>query len=52
MYSLGILFLEMCRGPYKTEMERRTELTEFRTENYVIPPDIRFISLEQVKLNQ
>ena len=30
MYSLGIIFFEMCHTPFDTEMERRIELTKLR----------------------
>jgi len=37
MYSLGVIFYEMCYGPYETDAERAHELTQIRRKDFTIP---------------
>lgn len=39
LYSLGIIFFEMCYRPLTTNMERAEVLTRLRSENVIMPND-------------
>ncbi|CAH3159577.1 unnamed protein product [Pocillopora meandrina] len=39
LYSLGIIFFEMCYKPFKTSMERVKVLGNLRTEGIIFPTD-------------
>lgn len=38
LYSLGIIFFEMCHGPFSTNMERVETLAALRSSKVIIPP--------------
>lgn len=40
LYSLGIIFFEMCHKPFETAMERHQVITALRTVHVVIPEDM------------
>lgn len=37
IYSLGIIFFEMCHKPFDTEAERRGQLAKIRESDFVLP---------------
>ena len=39
MYSLGVIFFEMCYNPLQTGMERIKVLTDLRSPSVRFPPD-------------
>ena len=47
IYSLGIIFFEMCHTPLVTEMERVKILTDIREEDIIFPD-----SFDQTKLDK
>ncbi|KAK9497669.1 hypothetical protein O3M35_004354 [Rhynocoris fuscipes] len=42
IYSLGIIFFEMCHPPFLTSMERAKILTDIRQEKPIFPPDFPY----------
>ncbi len=49
MYSLGIIVFEMCHEPFKTGMEKFTELEKIRIPNFTIPLK-RLLSFSKVSV--
>jgi translation initiation factor 2-alpha kinase 4 len=40
IYSLGIIFFEMCYKPYTTGMERVKVLLNLRSKEIILPPEL------------
>lgn len=40
LYSLGVIFFEMCHPPFGTEMERFNVLTALRSPDVILPSDM------------
>lgn len=40
IYSLGIIFFEMCHKPLSTGMERVKVLLNLRSEDIILPPEL------------